>query len=107
MQRKLALLREPHVAPLTAFVERMRAERGQDAVPWFDPTEAGVNARILLLLEAPGARAATKRGSGFVSPVNGGFITAGPPLTSDGGRSRRGPSGARSEAIRSVHFINL
>lgn len=36
-------------------------------MPWFDPHEAGVEARILLLLEAPGRRAV---GSGFVSPDN-------------------------------------
>ena len=70
LERKVALLREPHVAPLTAFVERLRAERGDDAVPWFDPTEAGVEARILLLLEAPGGRAALADGSGFISPDN-------------------------------------
>lgn len=70
LERKVALLREPHIAPLTAFVERLRAERGGEAVPWFDPTEAGVEARILFLLEAPGGRAALADGSGFISPDN-------------------------------------
>jgi hypothetical protein len=42
LERKVALLGEPHVAPLTAFVERLRAERGGEAVPWFDPTEASI-----------------------------------------------------------------
>ncbi|HVA18915.1 MAG TPA: uracil-DNA glycosylase [Solirubrobacteraceae bacterium] len=76
--RKRALLGEPHIAPLTRFVERLRASRGGgEAVPWFDPTEAGVGARILLLLEAPGPKATgghgprpASRGSGFVSPDN-------------------------------------
>jgi hypothetical protein len=76
--RKLARLREPHVAPLTAFVERLRVERGGgEAVPWFDPAEAGTRARILILLEAPGPRATgpggprpASAGSGIISPDN-------------------------------------
>ena len=40
-------------------------------MPDFDPTEAGVAAPILLLLEAPGPKASRERGgSGFVSPDN-------------------------------------
>ena len=70
VQRKLALLDEPHVAPLTAFVRRLRAELGEETVPWFDPTEAGVEARILLLLQSPGPKAAPPLGSGFISPHN-------------------------------------
>src|SRR5437868_1810926 len=76
--RKRSLLHEPHVAPLTAFVERLRARHGGgDSVPWFDPTEAGVNARILALLEAPGPKATgtegprpKSKGSGFISCDN-------------------------------------
>jgi uracil-DNA glycosylase len=70
IERKIALLHEPHAAPLTEFVERLRESRPDAAVPYFDPTEAGVEARILLLLEAPGPRAALDKGSGFVSPDN-------------------------------------
>jgi hypothetical protein len=69
VQRKLALLREPHVAPLSTWVEQVRASGPTDRkVPWFDPTEAGTAASILLLLEAPGGRSAFA--SGFVSPDN-------------------------------------
>jgi hypothetical protein len=76
--RKRSLLHEPHVAPLTAFVERLRAQHGGDeSVPWFDPTEAGVHARILALLEAPGPKATGStgprpkaKGSGFISADN-------------------------------------
>jgi hypothetical protein len=68
--RKRVLLEEPHVAPLTQFVRRLRQQRGGDAVPWFDPTEAGVNARILLLFENPGRRADAGLGSGFISADN-------------------------------------
>jgi len=69
VQRKQSLLHEPHIAPLTSYVERMRAERGRNySIPYLDPTEAGITARIALLLEAPGPRSA--HGSGFVSPDN-------------------------------------
>lgn len=40
-------------------------------MPEFDPVEAGIDASMLLLLEAPGARATIERGgSGFVSSDN-------------------------------------
>lgn len=71
LARKRGLLAAPHVAPLTAHVARVRSERGADRVPDFDPTEAGIEAPILLLLEAPGGKATRERGgSGFVSPDN-------------------------------------
>jgi hypothetical protein len=69
VERKRALLDDLHVAPLTQFVRRLRQQRG-DSVPWFDPTEAGVNARILLLFENPGRRADPGLGSGFISADN-------------------------------------
>lgn len=65
------MLRAPRALPLTEHVERLRVDRGADCVPYFDPTEAGVDAPILLLLEAPGPKATVERGgSGFVSPDN-------------------------------------
>jgi uracil-DNA glycosylase len=71
IQRKLALLDAARMAPLSAYVRRLRKHRGGDSsVPWFDPTEAGTDARILLLFEAPGRRATAERGSGFISPDN-------------------------------------
>ena len=77
VQRKLERLEEPHVAPLTAFVKTLNGQRGIGSVPWFDPDDAGIDARILLLFEAPGPRAtgtagprAAARGSGFISPDN-------------------------------------
>lgn len=70
IDRKVLLLGEEHVAPLTEFVERLRQSKPNAAVPYFDPTEAGIEARILLLLEAPGRRSALEAGSGFVSPDN-------------------------------------
>lgn len=67
---KLRLLAAPHIAPLTAFVRRLREQLGEETVPWFDPTEAGIEARILLLLQSPGPKAAPPHGSGFISPHN-------------------------------------
>ncbi|MFM0516002.1 MULTISPECIES: uracil-DNA glycosylase [Caballeronia] len=65
---RIRQLREPHVAPLTAYVEELRLEAGPGAqVPDFDPWDAGVGAEILFLLEAPGARAVA---STFVSRNN-------------------------------------
>ena len=68
IRRKQALLEHPHVAPLTAFVRRLRAEHPD--VPWFDPTEAGVEAPILFLMKTPSGGAAVGAASGFVSPDN-------------------------------------
>lgn len=63
-----AQLGEPHVAPLTAFAESLRAEAGPAAmVPDFDPWDGGTLAEVLYLLEAPGGRAV---GSGFISRNN-------------------------------------
>lgn len=74
---RLSLLREPHVAPLTTVVEAIRRDTGLGSlVPWLDPTSGGVEARALLLFEAPGPAAIAQRvgrrhpGSGFVSPDN-------------------------------------
>lgn len=69
IERKRQLLQAPHVAPLTEFVRRLRAAHG-DVVPWFDPTEAGIEAPILLLFENPGRRADAAQGSGFISADN-------------------------------------
>jgi uracil-DNA glycosylase len=65
---RLAMVREPHIAPLNRFVEEVRAERGcGGAVPWLDPLDGGVDARVLFVLEAPGPKAVA---SGFVSRDN-------------------------------------
>ncbi|MGE5434467.1 MAG: hypothetical protein ACM3S3_06740, partial [Candidatus Doudnabacteria bacterium] len=69
VERKRQLLDAPHVAPLSDFVRRLQRERGA-VVPWFDPTEAGAKARILLLFENPGRRADAAQGSGFISADN-------------------------------------
>ena len=66
--RRRAMLGEPHVAPLAAFAARLR---GHGEVPDVDPLDAGVAARLLLLLEKPGPKTSPARGgSGFVSADN-------------------------------------
>lgn len=72
---KVARLRDPHLSDLTDLVERMRAAHPSAHIPWFDPDSAGVGARALILLEAPGPfateRGRGKRsGSGFISMDN-------------------------------------
>ena len=44
-------LYDAHVAPLTRYVERLRARVGSTAaIPYFDPWDGGVNAEVLFLL---------------------------------------------------------
>src|SRR5258708_7194323 len=63
-----AQLHESHIAPLTEFVEALRAEVGVAAiVPDFDPWDGGIDAEILYLLEAPGPQAVA---SSFISRNN-------------------------------------
>ena len=63
-----AELRDPHIAPLTEFVDTLRAEMGSDyKIPYFDPWDGGIAAEVLYLLEAPGAKAVL---SGFISRNN-------------------------------------
>ncbi|MCA3719822.1 MAG: uracil-DNA glycosylase [Phenylobacterium sp.] len=68
-----ALLEEPHVRPLTAYVEQLRAS-SPDEFPDFDPLDGGVEARMLFLLEKPGPMTSASRtggaGSGFISRDN-------------------------------------
>ena len=62
------MLQQPHIAPLTRFVEDLRHQIHDPAgVPYFDPLDGGINAKVLFVLEAPGPRAV---GSGFVSRNN-------------------------------------
>jgi uracil-DNA glycosylase len=66
--RRKAMLREPHIRPLTDHVESIRTatQRGIH-IPYFDPLDGGAEAEALFLLEAPGPRAVS---SGFISRDN-------------------------------------
>lgn len=63
--RRRAMLSLPHMAPLAAYAQSLRARPGA-TVPDFDPLDAGANAELLFLLEKPGPRGQT----GFVSRDN-------------------------------------
>ena len=65
---RLAMLSEPHIAPLTRFVEELKKELSPGiGVPYFDPLDGGITARLLLVLETPGPKAV---GTNFVSRNN-------------------------------------
>jgi uracil-DNA glycosylase len=65
---KLGRLREDHIAPISALVDRIHVATRNQAVPYVDPTSGGVNARVLFLLETPAKTAALK--STMLSPDN-------------------------------------
>ena len=68
LEQRLSQINEPHIVPVTAFIERLRERMGpQAAIPFIDPWDGGVEAEVLFLLEAPGPKA---RNSGFVSMNN-------------------------------------
>jgi len=68
LESRLSQINDPHMAPLTRFVERLREHMGPEAaIPFIDPWDGGVEAEVLFLLEAPGPKA---RNSGFVSMNN-------------------------------------
>ncbi|MEX4005174.1 hypothetical protein AB4Y38_40790 [Paraburkholderia sp. EG285A] len=46
-----AMLRAAHMAPLAAYVERLRAAAPHIVYPDFDPMDAGINAEILFVME--------------------------------------------------------
>lgn len=68
IQSRLAGIFEPHISPLTTFVEKIRKDTGlKREIPYFDPLDGGINAKCLFLFEAPGPRAVY---SGFISRNN-------------------------------------
>ena len=68
IQARLARIFDPHISPLTNFVETIRKETGLSReIPYFDPLDGGIKAQCLFLFEAPGRRAV---GSGFISRNN-------------------------------------
>jgi hypothetical protein len=57
-QERLSALNAPHIEPLTRFVEALRQQKGDDFhIPFMDPHDAGIHAKVLFLLEAPGPKA--------------------------------------------------
>jgi uracil-DNA glycosylase len=70
VESKEQRIHDPHVAPLNRLVEQINAGRGAHLAPWFDPDGGGTSACVLFLLENPGRRATSARGSGFISADN-------------------------------------
>ena len=67
-EARISALREPHIAKLTKFVDKLRTDTGHGKnIPYFDPCDGGENAEVLFLLEAPGPKAVK---SGFISRNN-------------------------------------
>ncbi|PHS28129.1 MAG: hypothetical protein COA84_02460 [Robiginitomaculum sp.] len=68
VNRWLSMLKKPHIAPLTQFVDELKKELGAGVgIPYFDPLDGGINARLLWVLETPGPKAV---GTNFVSRDN-------------------------------------
>ena len=65
VELRRALLDQPHMRPLRAFVQELRATH--ELVPDVDPLDGGTRARLLILLETPGPKI---RASGIVSRDN-------------------------------------
>jgi len=71
IERRRLMLKEPHVAPLTEWVETLRLHYPAFEIPDFDPMGGGVGADILFVLEKPGPKTSRSGGgSGFISVNN-------------------------------------
>lgn len=67
------MLAEPHIAPLAAYVQGLRAKHPDWEFQDFDPLDGGIEADLLFLLEKPGPMTSPKhkkKGSGFISRNN-------------------------------------
>lgn len=66
--RRVAMLGQAHMQPLLRYLDDMRSVLGNEyEMPMFDPCDGGIDARVLILLEAPGPKAV---GSQFISRNN-------------------------------------
>lgn len=70
LARKRGRLQEDHIAPINELARSIAARTGLE-VPEVDPDSAGVNARVLLVLESPGRIGVTSpHGSSMISCDN-------------------------------------
>lgn len=65
-----ARLNEPHIAPITALVDRLRDHDGRGWMPYVAPSYGGVNARVLFLFQDPGPATQNDVGSGMLCHEN-------------------------------------
>lgn len=56
LREKQERINDQNVLPLNEMVRQISEQTGK-GIPYFDPDDGGVNARVLLLLEAPGPKA--------------------------------------------------
>lgn len=61
------MLKEPHIAPLRAYVETLRAHLPQWEFQDFTPYDGGAQARVHCLMEKPGPRTSQSGGSDSIS----------------------------------------
>lgn len=71
-ERRAMLETVPSVQPLRKWAAELKERRGPETyLPDFDPAEAGVEARVLIVAEAPGPKTnPLNKGSGFISVDN-------------------------------------
>ena len=69
-ERKRARLSTDHVRPLNEKVAAWRLRDPAALIPWFDPDDGGVDAPVLVLMEAPGPGTVRPGGSNFCSEDN-------------------------------------
>lgn len=69
---KISRIRDPHVAPLNALADRIADTEHlpHGHVPYVDPDQGGVGARMLVLLDNPSTKAEAGTGSGLLSLDN-------------------------------------
>lgn len=62
-------IHDPHVAPLNALANRIADAEGlpHGYVPYVDPDQGGIDARVLVLLDNPSTKAEAGTGSGLLS----------------------------------------
>ncbi|SDC57195.1 uracil-DNA glycosylase [Rhodococcus tukisamuensis] len=69
---KMARIRDPHVRPLNELADRIADSVGlpRGHIPYVDPDQGGIHARVLVLLDNPSTKAETGTGSGMLSLDN-------------------------------------
>lgn len=65
-------IHDPHVAPLNSLANRIADAEGipHGYVPYVDPDQGGIDARVLVLLDNPSTKAEAGTGSGLLSLDN-------------------------------------
>jgi len=65
--RRIALLDQPHMAPLSNYLAEIKTDHPRKKLPNFDPCDGGIHAKVLFLQQSPGRFAAN---SNFISRNN-------------------------------------